>query len=555
MTERIYIGVAWPYANGFLHLGHIAGAYLPADIFARYHRLKGNDVLMVSGSDSHGTPITVRAEQEGTTPEAVVERYHSQFLKDWQRLGISWDLYTTTGTENHKQVAQEMFTRLLEHDYIYKGIVQLPYCDVDKRYLPDRYVNGTCPYCAFQGARGDQCDNCGRLLDPQDLKEPYCATHKTTPTFVPREHFYLKLSAFQQPLLDWMKDKDYWRQNVVNFSRQFVSRGLNDRSYTRDLTWGVPVPLPGYDDRRIYVWFEAVCGYLSASKEWAKKQGTPDRWEDFWKKDARHYYFIGKDNITFHTVVWPAMLIGSGDNLNLPYDVPANEFLNIESGKFSKSRNWAVWVPDYLERYDPDPLRYVLTAIMPETSDANFTWQEFVRRNNNELVGTYGNLVHRVLNMTATHFEGKMPDPGALDAPSQAIIDHTRAAFDEVGDLIAACHFRQALAACMSLASEVNRYLDSKEPWKTAKTDRAVTARTLYTALAAISGLRTLVAPVLPFTSQQLHTMLGFPGTVEQSGWELTIPAVGQQAQKPKPLFVKLDEEDVVQRETAKLGA
>ena len=372
MPERILIGVAWPYANGPLHMGHIAGCYLAADIFARYHRMKGNEVLMVSGSDAHGTPITIRADQEGVEPQEVLERYHEQFLDTWKRLGISFDLFTSTHTANHQEVVQDFFLRLKEQGYIYPDTMLLAYCAGCDRYLPDRYVEGTCPHCRNERARGDQCDNCGHTLDPIELVDPFCSICRDTPSFRDSEHFFLKLSAFQEPLLDWVNQQPHWRPNVANSTRSFLQGGLKDRAITRDLTWGVPVPLEGYDDKRIYVWFEAVIGYLSAAVEWASRSGHADAWTDYWKGgNARAYYFIGKDNIPFHSIIWPAMLMGYG-GLNLPYDVPANEFLSLESRKFSTSQNWAIWVPDYLDRYDPDPLRYLLSINMPETGDTDF---------------------------------------------------------------------------------------------------------------------------------------------------------------------------------------
>ena len=462
MSERIFIGVAWPYANGPLHLGHVAGCYLAADIFARYHRLKGNQVLMVSGSDSHGTPITVRAEQEGIEPQEVVDRYHAVFLDSWERLGISFDLFTTTGTANHWEVAQEIFSSLLSRGYIYTDSMLLAYCPDCARFLADRYVEGVCPHCGGERARGDQCENCGRTLDPQELIQPRCILSGTTPEFRESEHFFLKLSAFQEPLLEWVRKQSHWRPNVLNFTRRFLEDGLKDRAISRDLTWGVDLPVEGYEEKRIYVWFEAVIGYLSAAMEWAKNSGHPDAWEPFWKDEStRAYYFIGKDNIPFHTIIWPAMLMAYG-GLNLPYDVPSNEFLSLEDRKFSTSQNWAVWVPDYLDRYDPDPLRYLLSINMPESGDADFSWSEFVRRNNDELVATYGNLVNRVLSFTYRNFDGLVPVPGSITEVDQAMIDTARLAMDAVDQNIAACRFKAAIAHAFSLAQAANRYLDTK---------------------------------------------------------------------------------------------
>ncbi|MFC1911491.1 methionine--tRNA ligase, partial [Chloroflexota bacterium] len=385
MSEQIFIGVAWPYANGPLHLGHIAGAYLPADIFARYHRLRGNRVLMVSGSDQHGAPITIRAEQEGTTPQEVAATYHQQFIDCWKRLGISFDLFTTTSTANHTQVTHDVFLALLNKGHIYKDKMLQAYCPNCQRFLPDRYLEGTCPYCGFDKARGDECDECGRPLNLEEIKDLRCHLCGTPPRFESSEHFFLRLSAFQDKLAAWIEEQAHWRNNVVGTTWKFLSEGLKDRAITRDLNWGVTVPQPGFEHKRIYVWIEAVIGYLSASKEWAKMQGDDDGWKAFWQDDAKSFYFIGKDNIFFHTLIWPAMLMGYS-GLNLPYDVPANEFLTIEGRKISTSRGWAIWLPDYLERYEPDPLRYSLAANMPETGDSDFSWHEFLRRNNNELV-------------------------------------------------------------------------------------------------------------------------------------------------------------------------
>jgi len=554
MAERILIGVAWPYANGSLHVGQIAGAYMPADIFARFHRMNGNEVLMVSGSDQHGTPITVRADQENVDPQTIIDRYHSEFCDNWERLGISFDLFTTTGTQNHKDTVQGIFLTLLEKGFIYPGTQVLPYCPTDERYLPDRYVNGTCPHCGFTQARGDQCDNCSRPLDPVNLIDPLCSLDGTSPDFREREHHFLKLSAFGDQLSKWYEDKSYWRQNVRNFTTNFVEQGLIDRAITRDISWGISVPVEDYDDRRIYVWFEAVIGYLSASKEWAQTQGMPDKWKEFWTETCKSYYFIGKDNIPFHTIIWPAILMGY-ENLNLPYDVPANEYMNLEGQKISTSRNWAVWLPDYLDSYDPDPLRYYLSATMPETSDSGFSWSGFVERNNNELVGNYGNLVHRVLSLTQRHFDGQCPDPAdELDSRSKDLIQLAENCFDRAGGYLGEAHFRMALNENMGLAREVNRYLEEKAPWKTAREDLKETGKTLYTALVVISSLRILMYPFLPFTSQRLHEMMGFDGLVEDIGWQPNSVQVNQQMLPPTPLFQKLDEQEVVERETLRLN-
>ncbi|MBU2536346.1 MAG: methionine--tRNA ligase [Chloroflexota bacterium] len=554
MSEKIFIAVAWPYANGSLHLGQIAGAYLPPDIFARYHRTKGNEVLMVSGSDQHGTPITIKAEQEGKKPSEIAARYHQQFLESWQKFGISFDLFTTTGTENHARVTQDIFLTLLDRGYIYKDTLSQPYCPNCQRFLADRYVEGTCPYCNSPGARGDQCEACGKQLSPAELIEPRCRICGTTPVFRDTEHFFLKLTAFNDQLLEWVKQQTHWRPNVLNFSTRYLEEGLKDRAITRDIDWGVAVPLEGFDDKRIYVWFEAVIGYLSAAKEWAASSSDGEKWRQFWQNnDTKSYYFIGKDNIPFHTLIWPAMLMGYGDNLNLPYDVPANEFLTIEGRKLSTSQNWAVWLLDYLDRYDPDPLRYLLSINMPETSDTDFSWREFVRRNNDELVATYGNLVHRVLTFVYRNFEGSVPEPGELDALSKSVMADSKAFLGEIGDLISKCHFRQAIMRAMLLAQETNRYLDGKSPWLVIKENREDAAKSLYVALQVIANLKTMLYPFLPFSSQKLHEYLGFTGSIEDFGWKPQSLPPGQKLLPPQPLFSKLDD-SLVEEETKKLG-
>ena len=553
MPDNILVAVAWPYANGPLHLGHVAGAYLPADIFARYHRLRGNRVLMVSGSDEHGTPITLRAEQEGIPPSELATRYHKEFLDSWQNLGISFDLFTTTDTDNHAAVTHDIFLKLLEKGFIYKGSMPQAYCPSCRRFLPDRYVEGTCPHCNFNAARGDQCDNCGRTLNPSDLLDVRCRICSSTPRFENSEHFFLKLSAFEEPLRKWVGDKDFWRQNVQKFTLGFLEGGLKDRAITRDIEWGVTVPQPGFEKKRIYVWFEAVIGYLSASREWASLQGDRDAWKPFWTGQNRAYYFIGKDNIPFHTIIWPAMLMGYGD-LSLPYDVPANEFLTIEGKKLSTSRNWAVWVPDFLQRYDPDPLRYYLSINMPETGDMDFSWHEFLRKNNDELVATYGNLVHRVLSFNYRNFNASVPEPGDMDEAGNALIQKARSTLDQVGNQLARCHFKEGLKIAMALAQDVNRFLDDTAPWKMIKQDRQAAGRSIYTAIAAIAALKTMLYPFLPFTSQKLHSYLGFKGDVTDTGWTLQAPQPGQALPQPQALFTKL-EDSLVDEEMARLGS
>ena len=554
MSERILVAVAWPYANGSIHIGHVAGAYLPADIFARYHRMKGNRVLMVSGSDAHGTPVTLEAEKSGVSPLEITSRYQAEFLDNWKRLGISFDLFTSTHTDNHEAVAQDMFLRLQENGFVYEDTMLQPYCNTCGRYLADRYVGGTCPHCGYEAARGDQCENCGRTLDPQDLIDMVCLISGDTPVIKETNHFFLKLSEFEERLLEWVREKPYWRPNVRNFTLGYLEQGLHDRAITRDIEWGVPVPLEGYDDKRIYVWFEAVIGYLSASKEWAQSTGNSEAWREFWDGDSRAYYFQGKDNIPFHTVIWPAMLMGYG-GMNLPYDVPANEYMNLEGSKLSTSRHWAIWLPEYLDKYEPDPLRYAIAAGMPESSDSDFSWREYVRRNNDELVATYGNLVHRVLTMTSRNFDGLAPSVGERSGASAELLSEARKRFAETAEHIEACRFRAGIGTVMALAQATNRYLDHRAPWKAVRDDREDAADTLWTALSVINALKILMYPFLPFSSERLHGMLGFTGTVQEEGWTWEPESMkhGQRLGTPEPLFTKL-EEAIIEEEAQRLG-
>ena len=566
MTETIFIGVAWPYANGPLHQGQIVGSFLPADCFARYHRLAGNKVLMVSGSDQHGTPITVRAEREGRTPNDVVAEFHKSFQESLDWLGISMDLFTSTGTDNHRETVQRIFLKLLGQGDVYPDSMMMLYCPNDKRFLPDRYVEGICPNCGYENARGDECENCSRAIDAMELIDPRCKLCGTRPEPRETEHYFLKLSAYNDRLRDWVSGQAHWRKHVVNFTLGVLNEGLHDRAITRDLEWGIPIPTgdlgPG---KRLYVWFENVIGYLSASKEWAQQRGEPDAWRDFWQDaNCRSYYFLGKDNIFFHTISWPAEIMAYGDDegaphpstsstgsekLNLPYDVPANQFMNMGGQKASTSRMTAVFIPDVIGRFDPDAFRYYLCATMPETSDSDFTWADFVARNNNELVATWGNLVNRVLTMTYRNFDGRVPDAGALDQRSEALLARTEAMLVEAGEHIAACHFRAALSAAMSHAQEANKYLDETAPWKALPNDRVSAARSLYTALCAVNGLKVAMSPYVPFSSERLHGLLGFETPLSAGGWRLTRLLPGQPLREPVALFTKLELDQIEPQE------
>ncbi len=560
MNETIFIGVAWPYANGHLHQGQMVGSFLPADVFARFHRQRGDRVLMVSGTDQHGTPVTVRAEQEGRTPQEIADEFHQSFLRSLDWLGITMDLFTTTGTENHRDVVHDIFLRLREKGDIFKDTMVMPYCPNDERFLPDRYVEGTCPNCGYEEARGDECENCDHSMDAIELINPRCKLCGTTPEPRESEHYFLRLSAYNDKVKDWVSKQEHWRPYVSSFTLGVLNAGLKDRAITRDLEWGIIVPTDDMGpEKRIYVWFENVIGYLSAAKEWAEAQGEPEAWRDFWQnRECRSYYFVGKDNIFFHTMSWPMALMSYGDAegepLNLAYDVPANHFNNVAGRKASTSRNQAIWINDLIDRYDPDQIRYYLCATMPETSDSDFTWKDFVARNNNELVATWGNLVHRALTLTYRNFDGKVPEPGELDERCQNLLRDIEDGLASIDEQIGLCHFRAGLATAMSLAQETNKFLDETAPWKALPDDRPSAARSLYTVLCAINGLKVAFSPYLPFSAERLHGYLGFGTPLAEDGWQLVRPPAGQQMLEPQPLFAKLDVE-IAEEEEERLAS
>ena len=497
---------------------------------------------MVSGSDVHGTPITVRAEEEGVTPQEIVDRYHAEFVSQWSALGFDWDLFTTTGTENHHAVTQDVFLRLHERGHIDKRFSEQFYDPAAERFLPDRYVEGTCPHCDYTGARGDQCDNCGRTLDPIDLIDPRSSLTGTSPELRSTEHFYLRLSDFADTLKDWLASREGWRKHVLNFSLGWIEEGLHDRAITRDIDWGVEIPVAGLGEgKRIYVWFDAVIGYLSASKEWSDRRGTPDAWKQWWQNDdAEHYYFIGKDNIPFHTIIWPAILLGYGD-LHLPTDVPANQYVTFKGGKASASRGIGLTIGDALERYEPDALRYALAANLPETSDVDITEAELVRRINEELVATWGNLVNRVVSMTHRYFDGVVPLTGEPEWADLEVLRSVDSALEEAANSLEAVRLRAALSTLLGGAQATNQYLSETEPWKTAKTDTDRTGTTLYTALQAISGLAAGFAPFLPSTSAKVLETLGIKTGGRQPEWERREVAEGTALGPAVPLFTKAE--------------
>jgi methionyl-tRNA synthetase len=540
MSKQILVAVAWPYASGSLHLGHLGGAYLPADIFARYHRLNGNDVLMVSGSDAHGTPITVKADEEGIGPRQVVDRYHPEILGYWESLGISFDLFTTTMTENHHEVTQDIFLRLLEKGHLVKGSSNQFYDPEAERFLPDRYVEGTCPHCGYPRARGDQCENCGRTLDAVDLIDPRSRLTGATPVMRETEHYFFRLPQFAEPLREWLESKTTWRKHVKNWALGMIDEGMPERAITRDIEWGVEVPVddlgPG---KRIYVWFDAVIGYLSAAKEWAGGTDDVDAWKRWWEDPAAEsFYFVGKDNIPFHTVIWPAMLMGYG-GLNLPTDVPANQYITFKGQKASKSAGVGKSMGWYAERLEPDALRYAIASVLPEQNDTDISDADIIRRVNEELVATWGNLVNRVLSLSDRNFDGKVPEPGELTPTDEALIASVDKALETAAGHIEAVELRAGLRAAMDAAAEVNAYLNAEEPWKTVKVDPARAATVLWTAIQAISGIRVGLTPYLPFSSAPLGEMLGIGAEVAE--WRRPDVPGGTELGAISPLFIKLE--------------
>jgi methionyl-tRNA synthetase len=585
---------AWPYANGPRHIGHVSGFGLPCDMFSRYQRMAGNRVLMVSGTDEHGTPIQVQADAEGVTARELADRYNRVIVNDLTSLGMTYDLFTRTTTRNHYAVTQEIFTGLLKNGYIFPKTTLGAISPSTGRTLPDRYIEGTCPICGYDSARGDQCDNCGNQLDPADLITPRSRINGETPVFRETEHYFLDLPAFAEVLGSWLQAKaGHWRPNVLKFSLNLLD-DLQPRAITRDLDWGVPVPLDGWRDRpdkRIYVWFDAVIGYLSASVEWARRSGDPDAWRAWWNDpSAEAYYFMGKDNIVFHSEIWPAMLLGYDGQgsrggspgelgtLNLPTEVVSSEYLTMEGRKFSSSRAVVIYVKDFLERYDVDALRYYVAVAGPETQDTDFTWSEFVRRNNDELVATWGNLVNRAVSFAARNI-GSIPAAGPLTDLDSELLARSRQAFGTVGEHLSASRFKFAINEAMRTVAEANKYFSEQAPWKLRESDPDRMRTVLHVALQLVDDAKTLLTPFLPRSSQQVHELLGGTGTwsdmprveeVDEAGgpsypvitgtydgaarWASVPLRAGTPLAAPKPLFTKLDT-SVVDSELARLGA
>jgi methionyl-tRNA synthetase len=585
MTQ-VLAGVAWPYANGPRHIGHVSGFGVPSDVFARYMRMAGHDVLMVSGTDEHGTPILVQAEAEGVTPQQLADRYDRVIVEDLHRLGLSYDLFTRTTTRNHYAVAQELFRTVHRNGYMVARTTMGAISPSTGRTLPDRYIEGTCPICGYDGARGDQCDNCGNQLDAIELRNPRSRINGEKPEFVETEHFFLDLPALAEPLGDWLRARTDWRPNVLKFSLNLLD-DLRPRAMTRDIDWGIPVPLPGWQDnpnKRLYVWFDAVIGYLSASIEWARRTGDADAWKAWWTDpDARSYYFMGKDNITFHAQIWPAELIaynsppGDYGRLNLPTEVVSSEYLTMEGRKFSSSRSVVIYVRDVLERYGPDALRYFISVAGPETHDTDFTWAEFVRRNNDELVSTWGNLVNRTASLIAKNL-GAIPAAGRLTETDEKLLTASNEAFGTVGGLLGRHRVRQAIGEAMRVAAEANQYLSQQEPWKLKNTDPDRMATVLHVAAQIVADCNRLLAPFLPHSAAKVHTTLGGTGSFlpvpeirevddldggtpypiitgrygDQPAWRSEPVTPGTRVEPPTPVFAKLDP-GIVDEELARL--
>jgi methionyl-tRNA synthetase len=573
--------VAWPYANGPRHIGHVSGFGVPSDVFSRFMRMSGHDVLMVSGTDEHGTPILVQAENEGLSTRAVADKYNRVIVEDLQGLGLSYDLFTRTVTRNHYRVVQDVFKGLFDNGYVVPKTQMGAISPSTGRTLPDRYIEGTCPICGYDGARGDQCDNCGNQLDPIDLINPVSRINGETPNFVETEHFFLDLPALAGSLGSWLSTRTDWRPNVLKFSQNLLA-DLKPRAITRDLDWGVPIPLDGWRDqpmKRLYVWFDAVIGYLSASGEWAHRSGDPEAWRSWWlDPDAQGYYFMGKDNIVFHSVIWPGILLGHngrGDHggtvgpmgdLNLPDELVSSEFLTMSGAKFSTSRNKVIYVRDFLRDFGPDALRYFIAVAGPENTDADFTWDEFVRRTNFELANDWGNLVNRSLSMAHKNV-GAIPAATDLRDVDHDLLAVASGAFGTVGEHLARSRFKQAIGEAMRLVGAANKYISDTEPWKL-KDDPARRDSVLHTALQVVSDANTLLTPFLPHAAQQVHEALGRTGVwaaqpeirevseeggadypvlmgeyaAEQAHWGRTPITAGVPLVKPSPLFTKLDE-------------
>lgn len=548
---------ALPYANGPLHIGHLAGAYLPADIYVRFKRLQGKDIIFICGSDEHGVPITIRAEQEGVTPKEVIDRFHELNKSSFARFGMSFDNYSRTSLPLHHETGQEFFLDLYHKRILKKKKTQQFYDEQAGMFLPDRYVEGTCPICGFPEARGDQCEKCGSDLNQVDLIDPRSKISGKTPVLRDTDHWYFPLGDFQERLKTYLDQHPDWKQNVRNYCYGWIKQGLKDRAVTRDLHWGIKVPLAEAGDKVLYVWFEAVLGYISSTKEWAQKLDQPERWRAYWQDEScRLIHFIGKDNIVFHAIMFPAILMAKGGYV-LPENVPANEYLNLEGQKISTSRNYAVWLDAYLETFPPDPLRYCLAAIAPETKDSDFSWKDFQTRNNSELVGILGNFINRSLTFIAKHFDNRVPQQHEPDGADQWMLNRIAEAPQKIAAFLDKFEVRQALKELMDVARDANKYFNDQQPWITVKTDRQKCATTLNICIQISKCLAILMEPFMPFSARSLWQLLNLGEDVQDQKWaeagENSVPA-GHALNEPEILFSKIDDE-IIEQQIQKLQA
>lgn len=558
--EKILVTSALPYANGPIHLGHLAGAYLPADIYVRYHRLKGNDVIYICGSDEHGVPIMLRARQEGVSPQKIVDFYHEKNKASFAQFGIKFDYYGRTSSKVHQQTSQDFFRTLAKKNvFVLKTEEQL-YDPEAKMFLADRFVRGTCPKCGFEEAYGDQCEKCGSSLSPTDLIEPRSAVTNAKPVLKKTTHWYLPLSRFQKKLENWISGHPEWRTNVLGQVKSWFNDGLRDRAVTRDMSWGVSIPEDvangeNVSGKVLYVWFDAPIGYISATKEWADSQGNPELWKQYWQdQNTKLVHFIGKDNIVFHCLIFPAMLMEHGDFV-LPDNVPANEFLNLEGNKLSTSRNYAVWLDEYLESFPVDNLRYVLTSIAPESKDSDFSWKDFQARSNSELADILGNFIHRTLTFVEKYFGNRVPKPGKYDELDLKALRQIKKSPAQIGNWIEKFEIRQAGRGMMNLARFANKYFNDQEPWATRKTAPEKCATTLYLCLELVKTLAVIMSPFLPFTARRVWMMLNLDGDVETQNWDeasRVYLTTGHTLNRAEVLFPKI-EDDVITKEIEKL--
>ncbi|MDD2228537.1 MAG: methionine--tRNA ligase [Candidatus Cloacimonetes bacterium] len=541
---RYIVTSALPYANGKLHVGHVAGAYLPADIFVRYLRLKQEDVIYICGTDEHGTPISISADKEGISPQDVVNRYHASIKAAFDGVGIEFDNFSGTARPPHHKLSQEFFTQLFKKGNIQSKVTLQFYCEHDKRYLPDRYVEGICPKCSATGARGDQCDKCGQIYDTTTLVEPACKICGNTPVIRETKHWFIHLDSFRDRLKNWLSTKDYWKENVLNFMMGLLEQGLIERSITRDLSWGVPVPLPDAEGKVLYVWFDAPIGYISSTMEWAIKQGKPELWKDYWlAPDTQLIHFIGKDNIIFHALIWPAMLMGQDAGYCLPHDIPANEFMNLEGEKISTSKNWAIWVDEFVKDFDGEYLRYYLAVNAPEKQDSDFSFKGFQMCVNSDLNNTLGNLANRVFAFAAKNFDG-LVKACELDAQSWAVLNETDALLNEIEKGYQEYQVKKNTKLIMDIARLGNKYFDERKPWSVIKSDRTKVNETLYVCVNLLAKLSIAMMPILPKHMQQLRQMMNLSATpIFAEAYPLLVTNI--QLGETKPLFRKLEDEEI----------